>query len=60
MWTAQCPYLPARCQDIVEVSEERGLRARSVRVNQCREARAAVSPYGTFSVLLDGRLITYQ
>lgn len=60
VWTPQCPYTPARCQDIVGVSETRGLRVRSVRVNRCEDAQAAVSPYGTFGVLLEGRLITYQ
>jgi len=68
LWSAQCPYLPARGQDIVDVSEAHGHRARPVRVNRCPAASlaegegawAAVSPYETFSVLLDGRLVTYQ
>lgn len=68
IWSAQCPYLPSRRQDIIEVSEARGLRARAVEVKRCpplglaegEEIGAAVSPFGTFGVLLDGRLITCQ
>jgi N-acetylglutamate synthase-like GNAT family acetyltransferase len=56
----QCPYTSAAVRVALAVAEEAGLPARVVHVESCREAQNGVHPYGTYCVLLNGKVLTYR
>ncbi len=59
--TDQCPYLDDAVRFAEEAAQERGLEARVVELGSAQEIRErAPSPYGVFSVLLDGTLISHH
>lgn len=59
--TDQCPYLDDAVKTALATAEERGLAARVVELESAQAIRErAPSPYGVFSLLLDGRLISYH
>ena len=59
--TDQCPYLDDGVNHAREVARARGLKARVVELKSAAEVRRrAPSPYGVFSLVLDGRLLSHH
>jgi hypothetical protein len=57
----QCPYIDDATKSVMETAKARGLKARVVELKTCKEVRVrAPSPYGVYSVLLNGRLLSYH
>jgi len=56
----QCPYVFASVKTITETAKQAGIPVRIKAVKSCEEAQNSVHPYGTFSVLFDGKLLTYH
>jgi L-amino acid N-acyltransferase YncA len=59
--TDQCPYLPDAVAHLLEAAASRKIKARIVELRTAREVqRLAPTPYGTFAIVLDGRLVGYH
>jgi len=56
----QCPYTNAAVRVAVEFAKEANLPARIMHVESCKEAQNGVHPYGTYCVLLNGKVLTYR
>jgi GNAT superfamily N-acetyltransferase len=57
----QCPYIDDATKAAMETAKAHGLKARVVELKTCKEVRErAPSPYGVYSVLLNGRLLSYH
>jgi N-acetylglutamate synthase-like GNAT family acetyltransferase len=54
----QCPMIAKYVKDIAETSEALGLKTKIVRVRNAQQSRELPTPYGVFSVVYDGKLIT--
>lgn len=58
--TDQCPYLDDAVNTALETGRERGLETKVVELGSAREIRElAPSPYGVFSIVLDGKLLSH-
>jgi N-acetylglutamate synthase-like GNAT family acetyltransferase len=56
----QCPYAPDSVAAIRRMAEKARIPLRVERVSSCEEAQKnGVHPYGTFCVILDGKVISY-
>ncbi len=56
----QCPYLDDAVGTALEVARARGIPARVLELTSAREIRErAPSPYGVFSIVLDGKVISH-
>jgi hypothetical protein len=54
----QCPHAVKFAREIGETAEHAfGIKARHVVLRTCRDAQHAPTPYGVFSVVLDGKVI---
>ena len=53
----QCPYVPKWAEEIAEASRALGLETKVVRVRSAKQARELPTPYGTFCIVYDGKLI---
>lgn len=58
--TDQCPYTTDSVKDITEFAKHRNLPLQVRRVENCREAQNGVHPYGTYCVLVNGKVLTYR
>jgi GNAT superfamily N-acetyltransferase len=59
--TDQCPYLDDGVNNALKVARSRGIKARVVELRSAAEVRRrAPSPYGVFSLVLDGRLLSHH
>ncbi len=59
--TDQCPYVDEGTAAALDVAKQLGLSTRVVELNSCEEVRQrAPSPYGVFSIVLNGRLLSYH
>jgi hypothetical protein len=59
--TDQCPYLPDAVANLTEAAARKGIKARVVELRTAREVQAlSPSPYGTFNIVRDGRLVGYH
>jgi len=57
----QCPYLPDATSHVLKTAEELGIQSRVVELNSSQDVRErAPSPYGVFSIVYDGRLLSYH
>ncbi len=57
----QCPYIDDGANAALEAAKELGLKARVEELRSSLEVRTrAPSPYGVFSVVLNGRLLSYH
>lgn len=57
----QCPYNEDAVENLLAAAGEQGVPSRVVELNSARDIRArSPSPYGTFGVVLDGRLVSYH
>ena len=58
--TDQCPYLDDSVNTTLEVGKDRGLKTRVVELTSARDIHEkAPSPYGVFSILLDGQVLSH-
>jgi len=61
VYADQCPYMPDAVSHAVQVLEERGLKVRTVRLDDARSVREhSPSPYGVFAIVMDGQLFSYH
>lgn len=61
VYTDQCPYMPDAVAGAVTAFEERGVPVRTVKLDDAATVRAtSPSPYGVFSIVLNGRLFCYH
>jgi hypothetical protein len=56
----QCPYTTDSVKDITEVANKRNIPLHLKRIENCVEAQNCVHPYGTYCVLLNGKVLTYR
>jgi len=57
----QCPYLDDAAGFATDTARECGLEAKVVELGSAREIRErAPSPYGVFSILLDGTVLSHH
>lgn len=56
----QCPYIENSVDVIVETANELGIQATVIELNSSQEAQNAPSAYGVFSVIYNGKLLTYH
>lgn len=58
--TDQCPYIDDAVNTVIESGSELGLPVQVVELKSAREVRErAPSPFGVFSILLDGKEVSY-
>ena len=59
--TDQCPYIPDATETVLEAARELGIKSRVVELKSSSDIRKkSPSPYGVFSIVLDGRLLSYH
>jgi len=56
----QCPYVAKSAERIAEAARTLGLEPRVVRVASAKASRELPTPYGVFSILYNGELITHR
>ncbi len=57
----QCPYNEDAVEHLLAAAGEHGIPSRVVELNSASDVRTrSPSPYGTFGVVLDGRLVSYH
>jgi hypothetical protein len=56
----QCPYISASTRVVSEVAKQANLPVRMEQIRSCKEAQNSVHPYGTFCVILNGKVVTYH
>jgi GNAT superfamily N-acetyltransferase len=56
----QCPYVDGAVKEMAEAAKQVNLPILVRDIKTCEEARHSIHPYGTFCVLLDGKVITYR
>ncbi|WP_455142149.1 N-acetyltransferase family protein [Candidatus Hodarchaeum mangrovi] len=60
-YSHQCPYIPALIEDIKEFARNNKVLFQSKLINSASEAQHnAIHPYGTYGILLNGKLISYK
>ncbi len=56
----QCPYIPDAATTILDFASERGIQSQVVELTSSQDVRnLSPSPYGVFSIVNDGRLLSY-
>ncbi|HSA94459.1 MAG TPA: GNAT family N-acetyltransferase [Acidobacteriota bacterium] len=59
--TDQCPYLPDAVANLLAAAAGRKIKSRVVELRTAREVqRLSPSPYGTFAIVLNGKLVGYH
>jgi GNAT superfamily N-acetyltransferase len=53
----QCPMVPKWVEEISQAARALGLKPNVVRIRSAKASRELPTPYGTFSIIYDGRLI---
>ncbi|MUG65096.1 GNAT family N-acetyltransferase [Paenibacillus campinasensis] len=56
----QCPYIQDAVTTIVEVAQERNIPIQVMDMESSGDAQHAVSAYGSFNVIYNGKLLTYH
>jgi len=57
----QCPYIPDATNHVLKIAEELGIQSRIVELKSSQDVRKrAPSPYGVFSIVYNGRLLSYH
>jgi len=56
----QCPYVDGYANLVAETAKQAGIPWRIEQIESCKEAQNSVNPYGTFCVLLNGKVLTYR
>jgi GNAT superfamily N-acetyltransferase len=56
----QCPYADGYTNLVTEISKQAGIPCRIENLESCREAQNGIDPYGTFCVILNGKVLGYR
>jgi ribosomal protein S18 acetylase RimI-like enzyme len=56
----QCPYADGYANLVAETARQNGIPVRIEQIKNCKEAQNSVHQYGTFCVLLNGKVLTYR
>ena len=57
----QCPYIPDATNAVMEFARERDIPFQTIELKSCQDVRGfAPSPYGVFSIVYNGRLLSYH
>jgi GNAT superfamily N-acetyltransferase len=56
----QCPYVNGYANLVAEIAKQAGIPWKIVQIENCKEAQNGVNPYGTFCVLLNGKMLAYR
>ena len=56
----QCPYVSGSVKEIAETARHLNLPVQIKDIKSCKEAQHGIHPYGTFCILLDGKVLTYR
>jgi GNAT superfamily N-acetyltransferase len=56
----QCPHVDGYAKLAAQAAKEAGVPCRIEQIENCKEAQNSVNPYGTFCVLLNGKVLTYR
>lgn len=57
----QCPYVDAASNAVKDVSEEKGIGMNMIELKRSEDVRRfSPSPYGVFSIVYNGRLVSYH
>ena len=57
----QCPYIPDATNHVLETATKLGIQSRVVELKSSQDVRKrAPSPYGVFSIVYNGRLLSYH
>jgi GNAT superfamily N-acetyltransferase len=58
--SSQCPYADSYTNLVMGISKQAGIPCRIEHLKSCREAQNGVDPYGTFCVMLNGKVLGYR
>jgi len=58
--SSQCPYVFDSVKEITETAKKVNLPVQIKDIKNYKEAQNGVHPYGTFCILLDGKVLTYR
>jgi GNAT superfamily N-acetyltransferase len=56
----QCPYADGYTNTVTEIAKQAGIPCQIRHLESCKEAQNGVDPYGTFCVMLDGKVLGYR
>jgi N-acetylglutamate synthase-like GNAT family acetyltransferase len=57
----QCPYISDATNAVLEFAQERGIPSQVIELKTCQDVRDfAPSPYGVFSIIHNGQLLSYH
>lgn len=57
----QCPYIDDAVKVVLETAKKLGIKSRVIELKTCEDVRnLSPSPYGVFSIVYDGRLLSYH
>lgn len=59
-YTNQCPHTDKYAPLLQEAAKEKGVEIRLIRLDSTEVARNAPTPFTTYSLFLDGKLITNE
>jgi hypothetical protein len=60
IYTDQCPYQPGAVKILQQFADENGIEFKAVKFSDSKELRRrSPSPYGVFSIVYNGKLISY-
>jgi GNAT superfamily N-acetyltransferase len=61
VYSDQCPYIDDAVKEVLETAQERGVEARTVKLESGQQVQDhAPSAYGVFSIVYDGKLVSYH
>ena len=61
VYADQCPYMPDAVTDVLTAAQEKGIKARTVKLESSQQVQeSAPSAYGVFGVVYDGQLVSYH
>jgi GNAT superfamily N-acetyltransferase len=56
----QCPYNTGNAAAVTRICKEQGITAKTEKVSNCVQAQNNIHPYGTFSILHNGKILSYH
>lgn len=61
IYSDQCPYIVDATNTVLEFAKERGIQSQVVELKSCQDVRELTpSPYGVFSIVYNGKLLSYH
>ncbi len=56
----QCPYNTSNAAAVTRICQEQKITVNTEKVSNCVQAQNNIHPYGTFCILLDGKVLSYH